>query len=142
MSTHLETSRYCCNTRTPLEVVDGSETTSLRVIITLLQENIYGEKYTRDKLLNVRMSKNCDCWQFVIVMFESPKGCAELNIDMEVYASNSHPDTRLSARVRCHPCSIDQTVAEMEGSGLVVHSNLMEEIISKEDELTISFSFF
>ena len=46
--THLETSHYCCNTRTPLVVVDGSKTTR---VITLLPENLYGEKYAREKLL-------------------------------------------------------------------------------------------
>ena len=46
--THLETSRYCCNTRTPLVVIDGSKTTR---VITLLPENLYGEKYAREKLL-------------------------------------------------------------------------------------------
>ena len=65
-------------------------------------------------------------------MFESPEVCAEFNLEMEVHETTKSPaDTPLSAKVLCHPCSIDQTVAEMEGSGLIVHRKVMEEMFIK-----------
>jgi len=82
-------------------------------------------------------------WQFIVVMFESPNLCSYFNIEMEVYESDSSPDTRHSAKVRCHPCSIDESVGEMKGLGLCVHHKLMEKMILKEDNFrfTVSFSF-
>ena len=88
--------------------------------------------------------KTKDNWQFTVVMFECPEMCSCFNIEMEVYAADSLPETRHSAKVRCHPCSIDETVAEMKGRGLCVPHRFMERLMLKEDEFrfTVSFSFF
>ena len=83
-------------------------------------------------------------WQFNVVMFERPELCSILNIEMEVYESDSSPDTRHSAKVRCHPCSIDEPLNEMKGLGLCVNHRLMERMILKEGnfKFTVSFAFF
>ena len=90
------------------------------------------------------VQKSGENWQFTVVMFECPKVCSRFKIEMEVYAADSIPETRLSAKVRCHPCSIDESVAEMKGRGLCVPHRFMERMIPKEDKFrfTVSFSFF
>ena len=92
----------------------------------------------------LKVNKLGDSWRFVIVMFESPEVSKEFNVEIEVYRTNSPPDSRLSAMVRCHPSSIDQTAGEMEEIGLVVPHNVMEEMILYEGrfKFTVSFSFF
>jgi len=159
--THLRRSD-CVNMRTPL-VINGSSgvanyelstlhgflfTPALTTLEGILKtpEMLWKAKtYLFDDhyfALNVR--KSGDSWRFVIVMFESPEVSKDFNIEMEVYETRSPPETRLSAKIRCHPCSIDQTAAEMEGCGLIVHHKFMEEMILKEDRFnfTVSFSFF
>ena len=77
-------------------------------------------------------------------MFESTEVCKESNIEMEVHETKTSPDTRLSVKIRCLPCSIDQSEAEMKGFGLIIHQKVMEKIMLKEDKLmkfTVSLSF-
>ena len=78
------------------------------------------------------------------MMFESKEVSKEFNVEIEVYRTNSPPDSRHSVRVRCHPISIDQTAVEMEGFGLVVPHKFMEEMVLHEGRFrfTVSFSFF
>ena len=90
------------------------------------------------------VQKSRENWQFTIVMFECPKVCSRFKVEMEVYATDSIEETRLRATVRCQPCSIDETVAEMKGLGLCVSHRFMERMTLIEDEFrfTVSFSFF
>jgi len=90
------------------------------------------------------VSKSGDYWQFLIVMFVSAEVSSEYNIEMQVYDPNSSPDKRLCAKACFHPCSIDQTTAEKEGLGLIVHNKFMKEMMLKEDgfRFIVSFSFF
>ena len=92
----------------------------------------------------LKVNKAGDFWRFVIVMFESPAVCSEFSIGTEVYEASSSPDRRISAKVRCQPCSIDHTAAEMEGFGLYVPHRFMEKMVLKEESFrfTVSFSFF
>jgi len=95
-------------------------------------------------LLALCVNKDGDNWQFIVVMFETPEVCADFNIKMKVYEADSDPDTRLSAKVHCHPCSIDEPRAEMKGLGLCVHHRFMKRMLLKEDccKFEVSFSFF
>merc|ERR1712243_27043 len=99
-----------------------------------------------DHFLAPNVHKSGDSWRFVVVMFESPEVCKEFNIEIEVYRTNAPPNSRLSAKVRCHPCSIDQTEAEMDGFGLIVpHKFMKQQIILPEEDsfkFSVSFSFF
>jgi len=87
------------------------------------------------------VNKIGDNWQFIVVTFETPEICAEFNIEMEVYEADSDPDTRLSAKIHCHPSSIDEPRAEMEGLGLCVHHRFMKKMAPKEDCFKFMFSF-
>jgi len=93
--------------------------------------------------LCVNKSHN-NMWQFIVVMFETPEVCAEFNVEIEVYEADSDVDTRVSAKVHCHPCSIDEPRAEMEGLGLCVHHRFMKRMMLREDcyKFCVSFSFF
>ena len=150
--THLRRSD-CVNMRSPIEIYGSSGVayyelstlTTLEGILKTPEMSWKVKTYHFDGhffALNVR--KSGDSWRFVIVMFESPEVSKDFNIEMEVYETRSPPETRLSAKIRCHPCSIDQTAAEMEGCGLIVHHKFMEEMILKEERFnfTVSFSFF
>jgi len=86
------------------------------------------------------VNKLGDNWQFIVVTFETPEFCAEFNIEMEVYEADSDRDTRLSARIHCHPSSIDEPRAEMEGLGLCVHHRFMKKMALKEDGFKFMFS--
>jgi len=95
-------------------------------------------------LLALRVNKSANnMWQFIIVMFETPEVCAEFNVEIEVYEADSDPNTRLSAKVHCHPSSIDEASAEMEGLGLCVHHRFMKRMMLKEEycRFIVSFSF-
>jgi len=93
-------------------------------------------------LLALYVNKSGDNWHFTVVMCFPPEVCSEFNIEMEVYETGSDPDTRLSAKIRCHPCSIDQPVAEMNGLCLSVHHRFMEMMLKKDSmRFTVSFSF-
>jgi len=96
-----------------------------------------------DSLFALCVNKSGDNWQFTVVILASSVVCSDMNIEMEVYETDSPTDTRLSSKVRCHPCSIDQSVAEMKGLGLYVHHRFMEKIVSRKDsfKFTVSFSF-
>ena len=91
------------------------------------------------------VEKSGEYWQFTVVMFACPETCSLFTIEMEVYESDSPAGSkrRLAGKVCCHPCSIDQPVAEMKGLGLCVHHRLMEWMMLKEDsfKFTVSFSF-
>jgi len=98
----------------------------------------------KERFLALCVNKSGENWQFIVVMSDPPEDCSEFNIEMEVYETDSDPDTRLSAKVRCHPCSIDQPVAEMKGLGLYVHHSFMKKMMLQKDsfKFTVSFSFF
>jgi len=98
----------------------------------------------KERFLALYVNKSGENWQFIVVMSDPPEDCSEFNIKMEVYEIGSDPDTRLSAKVRCHPCSIDQPVAEMKGLGLYVHHSFMKKMMLQKDsfKFTVSFSFF
>ena len=145
--THLETSPSCCFTRNPLaKLQEKLQMLTILYPVETYPVETYPVKTYRfdDHFFALNVHKSGDYWHFLVFMFASPEVCKEYNIKMEVYESDSPPDARLGARVRCHPCSIDKTVAERKGSGLIVHSQFMEELILKEDgfNFTVSMSFF
>ena len=90
------------------------------------------------------VDKSGENWQFTVVMFECPEVCSWYKIEIEVYEADSLPETRLGAKVRCHPCSIDEPIAERKGLGLCVPHRFMERMMLKEDgiKFTVSFNFF
>ena len=144
--THLETSPSCCFTRQPLVFKGSSRTAGFTVTSAALSAEITFAVKTfcfHGNCFALNVHKSGDFWRFVIIMFVTPEVCKEFNIETEVYETDSPPDARLSAKFRCHPCSIDKTIAEIEGSGLVVHHKFMEQMILKEDrfEFTVSISF-
>ena len=146
--THLERSPGCCSSRTPL-VINGPSKTVEKYKMTKLQPEMTWTTSTycfNGHFLALNVHKSGDSWRFVVVMFESPEVCKEFNIKLEVYRTNSPPNSRLSAKVRCHPFSIDQTEAEIDGFGLIVPHKFMEQqmILPEEDSFlfTVSFSFF
>ena len=149
---HLQ-SKPCCTNIVPIVVGKSKDTSGIetyQVPITQLSRNPNMLYWTVATFLYMGVNlalyvkKSGDYWQFTVVMFECPAVCSDFNIKMEVYATDSRPDTRLSAKVRCHPCSIDDPLAEMKGLGLVVHHRLMKRMILKEDSFrfTVSLSFF
>merc|ERR1711936_1273264 len=133
---HLE-SDPCTNDRSPSIVIESSAAAKFNLSAL---EKLHNPKiswkvktYCHEGYYFVlKVDKSGDYWRFVIVMFESPEVCSEFNIKIKVYETNSSPDTRLSAKVRCDPCSIDQSEAEMEGFGLNVPHRFMEEMMFKE----------
>lgn len=146
---HLESSQDCCDSRyrSP-RIINGS----FKTLCSFTVEG-YKSPFLAYKLrsycfagiyLTLDVQKSEDSWWFVIVMFESPEVCKNLNIEIKVYQTYSPPDSRLGVKLRCHPCSIDQSPAERKGLGLVVPHRLMEQIILQEDsfEFTVSFNFF
>ena len=144
--THLKTSPSCCFTRQPLVFKGSSRTAGFTVTSAALSAEITFAVKTfcfHGNCFALNVHKSGDFWRFVIIMFVTPEVCKEFNIETEVYETDSPPDARLSAKFRCHPCSIDKTIAEIEGSGLVVHHKFMEQMILKEDrfEFTVSISF-
>jgi len=100
--------------------------------------------FYKERFLALCASKLGENWQFTVVMSEPPEDCKDFNIEMEVYETDSDPDTRQSVKVRCHPCSIDQPVGEMKGLGLYVHHSFMKEMMLQKDsfKFTVTFSFF
>jgi len=149
---HLESNRFCCYNRTPRLVVDGLIVHSFVASLAKVQANLEVPPELTHSLpvltscycghffaLTVR--KLGDYWHFVIVMFESPEVCAEFNLEMEVQETIKSPaDTPLSVKALCHPCSIDQIDAEMEGSGLIVHCRLMEKMVNKKGRIKFTIS--
>merc|ERR1712179_366571 len=96
----------------------------------------------RGTLLALYVNKSGDTWFFSVVMCVPPQVCSVFKIKMEVCETGADPDTRLSAKIRCHPCSIDQPVAEMNGLCLSVHHRFMEMMLKKDSmRFTVSFSF-
>jgi len=87
--------------------------------------------------------KSDDHFHFSVVMFETPEVCSRFHIEIEVYEKNASPTKRLSARVCCNPCSIDQAESELKKLGLTVHHLAMEKMVLKEDsfDFTISVTF-
>jgi len=138
----------CSSNRVPLKVVESSGALKFNLsILEKLQNPQISWKMTtycfEGHFFVLKVNKIGDYWRFAITMFESPDVCSKFNIEIEVYETNSSPDTRLSARVRCHPCSVDQTAAEMDGLGLYVPHKFMMKMMLKEDsfKFTVSFSF-
>jgi len=148
LTAHLETG--CCFNKTP-RVVNGyglSTAIQYKLELEKLEDPLFywpvGTYCFEGHFFALTVNKSGDYWKFVIVMFEAPEVCLEYNIEMQVYETGSSPDKRLSAKACCRPCSIDQTVDEKEGFGLIVHHKFMKEMILKEDRFrfTVSFSFF
>jgi len=144
---HLQ-NKPCSNNIVPI-VVDHSSgiqtyfLTIPQITLNLIQFQVTTFLY-RGSCLALRVVKSGEHWQFTVVMFESPKACSNINIEMEVYEKNSPSDTRFSVKVRCNPCSIDEPVAETKGLGLYVHHELMKRMVLKDDsfQFTVTFSFF
>ena len=91
------------------------------------------------------ITKSDGYYRFTPVMFESPEVCSEFNIEMEVYGTYSSPEKRLSAKLRCKPCSIDDPKSVLKDLGLSVHHKVMEKmVVPREDNFvfTVAFSFF
>ena len=86
--------------------------------------------------------KSDNYWHFNIVMFESPEVCSSFNVEIEVHEKNSSPDSRLSAKLRCKPSSIDEPRQEIEDLGLSINDNLMRKLALRENsfEFTVSFT--
>jgi len=107
-------------------------------LIWKVKTYIYGGPF-----LALCASKLGENWQFTVVMSVPPEDCTDFNIEMEVYETDSDPDTRLSAKVRCHPCSIDQPEAETKGLGLYVHHSFMKKMMLQKEsfKFTVTFSF-
>ena len=94
-----------------------------------------------ESVLALCVNKSGDNWQFTVMIIDSPADCSDMNIEIEVYEIDTPADTRLSAKVRCHPCSIDQSVAEVKGLGLYVHHRFMERMFTEDSlKFTVSFS--
>ena len=144
--THLQSNRFCCYMIEP-KVVYGSFANYSVASLVKAQEDLPQTSQLTFKVgiycydghfFALNMRKAGDYWQFVTVMFESPEVCAEFNLEMEVKATIKSPaDTPLSAKVLCHPCSID---AELEGSGLIVHRKFMEDMVIKKGEAKFTIS--
>jgi len=138
----------CSFNNVPIVVRDSPGIQSYFATITQLTSNpISWQVRTYSYMgscLALRVMKSGEHWQFTVVMFKSPEVCSNINIEMEVYETNSPPDSRLSVRARCHPCSIDESVAETKGLGLYVHHELMKRMVLKDDsfKFTVTFSFF
>ena len=146
---HLNSNRFCCYNRTPKVVVDRLFTNFSVASLAKVQENLQAPELTYKvatycydgHLFALNVRKSGDYWHFVIVMFESPEVCAEFNLEMEVQETIKSPaDTPLSVKALCHPCSIDQIDAEMEGSGLIVHCRLMEKMVNKKGRIKFTIS--
>jgi len=144
---HLE-ENACSSNRVPIIVTrtSGAKTFNLSILEKLQNPQLSWKMTTyrfERYFFVLKVNKIGDYWRFVITMFESPEVCSKFNLEIEVYETNSCPDTRPSARVHCNPCSVDQTAAEMEGFGLHVPHKFMMKMILKEDsfKFTVSFSF-
>jgi len=93
----------------------------------------------------LRVKRCGDFYRINIVMFESEEVCSKYNIEIEVYKSNSSPAyLRHSIKYRGNPSSIDETKADLENMGLLVHRKVMEKMVLKDNtfDFTVSFSFF
>jgi len=152
---HIETS--CCFNKTPVVVKGYGSSTAFYFKLNPPKSGTVEEKLQTPQIhwpvrtfcfeghfFVLTASKSGDYWKFVVVIFESPEVCSEYNIEMQVFKTNSSPDKRLSAKACCRPCSIDQTVDEKDGFGLIVHHKFMKEMMLKEDgfKFTVSISFF
>jgi len=137
----------CASNRVPIVVESyGEKTFNLSILEKLQNPHISWKMttyYHERHFLVLKVNKIGEYWRFVIVMLESLEVCSKFNIEIEVHETNSCPDTRLNARVRCQPCSVDQTPAEMEGFGLYVPHKFMMKMMLKEDsfKFTVSLSF-
>jgi len=92
---------------------------------------------------NLCAIKSGEYYHFTMVMFESPVICSAVNLEMEVYDSRSPPQTRLSVKIRCNPCSIDEVKSDMKYLGLTVHHKIMEKMALREEsfDFTVLISF-
>jgi len=157
LTAHLETKTDCCFNKTPAVINGYGISTVSQYRFDPLESKTLEERLVAPQLywrvrtycfeghfFALTVNKSGDYWKFVIVMFESLEVCSEYNIEMQVYETGSSPEKRLSAKACCRPCSIDQTVDEKEGFGLIVHHKFMKEMMLKEDRFrfTVSFSFF
>jgi len=92
------------------------------------------------------MIKSGEYFHFTVVMFEPAEVCSAINMEIEVYERNSHqsPDTRESAKLRCKPCSIDESKSNMKHLGLTVHHKVMENMILRGDrfKFIVRITFF
>jgi len=145
---HLETSLDCSYDRTPLDVDGSTIAVHLNLQFAMLEIPMIDWKVRtfcfEGHFYSLNVNKSGDTWQFVIVMFESILVCSENHVEIEVYEKDSYPDTRLSAKVRCNPCSIDHTEAELEGFGLIVHHKFMKMMLKEDNffKFTVCLSFF
>merc|ERR1712025_1493146 len=85
-------------------------------------------------------TKSGDYYHFTVVMFESVEVCSTVNMEIEVYekSSSQSADTRESAKLRCKPCSIDESKSDMKHLGLAVHHKVMENMVLRRGRFKFS----
>jgi len=139
----------CCRNDAPESVVNksGSASFSLTDLSELSDADTHWSVITYSymgAIFALCAYKSDYCWHFNIVMFESPEVCSSFNVEIEVYEKNSSPDSRLSAKLRCKPSSIDEPRDEIEELGLSINDKLMRKLVLRENSFnfTVSFSFF
>jgi len=142
---HLETK--CSFDKTPVVIESSAECDfGLRDISSISKAKIHWKVGTysyQGYNFAICAEKSDDHYHFNVVMFETAEVCSGFDIEIEVYAQNTSPTKRHSAKVCCSPCSIDQTKTELKKLGLTVHHLAMEKMVMKEDifEFTISVTF-
>ena len=144
---HLSESPSCCINKVP-RLMFGS---SLVQTYESRLENL-GQSCTWPVLIfsysgtlcALQVSKFSDYYHFTVVMFESAEFCSGISMEIEVYEKQSSSDTRLSTRLRCYPCSIDEVKWEMKHLGLTVHHKIMEKLVLREEsfDFTVCITFF
>ena len=90
--------------------------------------------------------KSGDYYYFTVVMFESAEVCSVIDMEIQIYekSSSPSPDTPQSAKLRCKPCSIDESKSDMKHLGLTVHHNVMENMVIRGErfKFTVHITFF
>jgi len=138
--------KKCCRAKAPEYVVD--ESGSVNYWISLSHSEKYRSIRKTYSYMGVHFalcaSKTDNYWHFYIVMFESPEVCSSFNIEMEIFEYNSSSDSRVKAKLRCKPCSIDEPRHEIEDLGLSINDKLMRKMFLRENcyDFGVSFSFF
>ena len=96
-------------------------------------------------LFAVCSTKSGDYYHFTVVMFGSAEACSAINMEIEVYEKSSSPSPdRQSAKLRCKPCSIDETKSDMKHLGLTVYHKVMENMVLRGEgfKFTVRITFF
>jgi len=133
MLEHLGKSPGCCNSKVPRTIL-GSSLVEFFTNTNLGYECSWPvSSFSRLGAYFALCSSMCgDYYHFTMVMFESPVVCSTINLEMEVFEKRTSPDTGLSAKLRCNPCSIDEAKSDMKHLGLSVHYKVMENMVVRE----------